>query len=354
MCYARRPSTNVCPGNRVRYTPDTIEVAQGSRVRLTIRSLDVNHGFAIAAFGVDSEIPAGGESVVVEFLADRSGVFPFTYSVFCGLGHGNMAGTLTVQPREGGLSEASGGATEPVDYTLVSLPTTLEVPRHRTAFRVAHRFARSLGEGSFGSLAEDLFGLDSSALVGLEFRFSPIRRGQIGIYRTSNRTIELFGQYSVIREQSHGLGVDLRLGIEGTNNFRDDRSPIVGAVISRSIGSRLSVYAQPMWVGNTKNAGLLHPTLAGLQSSDDHTVMVGLGGRLRVRPTVYLVAEVAPRIAGLHNANPHASFAIEKRVGGHGFQLNVSNGLGSTIGQIAQGGSEDGWFLGFNITRRFF
>ena len=33
----------------------------------------------------------------------------------------------------------------------------------QSAFRVTHRFTRPLGQGDFGNLAEDLFGLDSGA-----------------------------------------------------------------------------------------------------------------------------------------------------------------------------------------------
>jgi hypothetical protein len=50
-----------------------------------------------------------------------------------------------------------------------------------------------------------------------------------------------------------------------------------------------------------------------------------------------------------------ASCAIEKRAGGHDFQLNFSNGFGTTMGQLARGGtSSDDWYLGFNISRKFF
>ena len=47
--------------------------------------------------------------------------------------------------------------------------------------------------------------------------------------------------------------------------------------------------------------------------------------------------------------------AIEKRVGGHSFQVNFSNGFQITPGQVTRGGtSNDDWYLGFNITRKFF
>src|SRR2546426_3166701 len=49
------------------------------------------------------------------------------------------------------------------DFTLITLPTTLRLPRFKSAFRVTHRFTRPLGSGDFGDLAADLFGLDSGA-----------------------------------------------------------------------------------------------------------------------------------------------------------------------------------------------
>ena len=54
------------------------------------------------------------------------------------------------------------------DFTVVALPTTLRLPRFKSAFRVTHRFGRPLGDGDFGDLAGDLFGLDSGAQIGLD------------------------------------------------------------------------------------------------------------------------------------------------------------------------------------------
>jgi hypothetical protein len=83
--------------------------------------------------------------------------------------------------------------------------------------------------------------------------------------------------------------------------------------------------------------------------------MVGLGTRIRVRPTVYVVGEWTPRVSGYTPGAHQGSFAIEKRVGGHSFQLNFSDGFGTTMGQIARGGTgSSDWYLGFNISRKFF
>ena len=51
----------------------------------------------------------------------------------------------------------------------------------------------------------------------------------------------------------------------------------------------------------------------------------------------------------------YGSVAIEMRAGGHSFQINFSDGFGTTMAQIARGGFDsDDWYLGFNISRKFF
>ena len=240
------------------------------------------------------------------------------------------------------------------DFSIVNLPTTLRLPRFKSAFRVTHRFGRPLGAGDFGSLVEDLFGLDSGAQIGLEYRFGLARGWQLGIHRTSNKTIELFTQYNVLQQNdSRPLGLNVVASFEGTNNFKDSdfaesvRSPAIGVVVSRELGRNGALYFEPIWVGNTN-------PLPDDLAADDDTFLLGLGARIRIRPTVYLVGEVIPRI-GFDPGVSHGTFGIEKRAGGHSFQLNFSNGFGTTLGQLARGGTDnEDWYLGFNISRKFF
>jgi hypothetical protein len=234
------------------------------------------------------------------------------------------------------------------DFTIVNLPTTLRVPRFKSAFRVTHRFGRPLGAGDFGEAAENLFGLDSGAIIGLEYRFGLMRGLQVGILRTSDRTIDVFSQYNVMQQgEARPLGIGVVASIEGTNNFRDSYTPSLGVVVSRELWGHGALYVEPMWVNNSNPAST---ELGG----DNDTFLVGLGARLRVRPTVYLVGELIPRTGyapGVH----HATFGIEKRAGGHVFQFNFSDGLANTPGQLARGGtSYDDWYIGFNISRKFF
>jgi len=235
------------------------------------------------------------------------------------------------------------------DFTLVALPTTLRLARHKSAFRVTHRFTRPLGAGDFGDLVGDLFGLDSGARIGLEYRYGIVRGTQVGIHRTSDRTIEFFGQHEVLAQSaSFPLTIDALATIDGTNNFRDSYSPGLGAVISRTVGEHAAFYLHPMWVNNSN-------TLPSELVDDNSTILIGVGTRLRVRPTVYLTVEGTPRVGGYDPGSHQIGVGLEKRSGGHMFQLTFGNGFGTTIGQIARGTSNrDDWYLGFSISRKFY
>lgn len=234
------------------------------------------------------------------------------------------------------------------DFNLAALPTNLRLPKGKFAFRVTHRFARPLGEGDFGSLLEDFLGFDSGAQIGLELRYGLFRGAQAGINRTSDRTIQFFGQYDVKSQQSFPVGVGLWGSIDGTNNFRDSYSPALGVILSRELGEFGALYAEPMWVNNT------NPEPSEIVD-DNSTLMLGLGTRLRVRPTVYVTAEVSPRLTGYAPGDALLSVGIEKRAGGHAFSINFSNGFGTTMAQVARGGTSfDDWYIGFNIARKFY
>jgi hypothetical protein len=232
------------------------------------------------------------------------------------------------------------------DFTLAALPTTLRVPKGKSAFRVTHRFTRSLGQGDFGDLLSDFFGFDNGAQIGLEFRYGLLPGTQVGIHRTSNRTIQIFGQHNLLNERAgRRFGLDGLVTIEGDDNLSERHRSAIGAILSKSLQRAGTVYVEPIFVVNA------NPFDVG----DEHTVMIGIGTRLRVTRATYIVAEVTPRLAGYDPGEHQVSVAFEGRAGGHAFQINVSNGFGTTLGQLAAGGvSYDDWYIGFNISRKFF
>lgn len=244
------------------------------------------------------------------------------------------------------------------DFTLLTLPTTLRLPAHKMAFRLTHRFTRPLSDGDFGDLVADFFGFDSSAQVGMELRFGLFSGTQLGIYRVSDRTIQFFLQQHLLRQgDSSPLGLAVQGSIEGLDNFSEDYSPRVAVTASRKLGQHAAVYLVPAWVGNT-NLGTEQPHV------DENTLLLGIGARVGFGGSgVYLVGEYSPRLAGYKGtgvdgteAGSLISFALEKQLGGHSFQLNFSNAIGTTGAQVARGQdrSVDDWFIGFNLSRKFY
>lgn len=95
------------------FDPSEIRVKEGTPVQLRIRALDRSHGFSIELYpeGAKREGAPGlrftqpeekwtiekGETQVIEFVAERPGIYPFKCAVFCGFGHRGMKGRLVVE-----------------------------------------------------------------------------------------------------------------------------------------------------------------------------------------------------------------------------------------------------------------
>jgi len=232
------------------------------------------------------------------------------------------------------------------DVVVVNLPTGMPMPRFKGNFRLTHRFAGNLRRGGFGNQLGNLFGLDQGAIIGFEYRVALIRHVQAAFYRSSfNKTIQLHGAYEALRQRRAGpVSVSALVSIEGANNFRDNYAPAVGLVVSRTVGTRGAAYFTPIWADNT----------AASLNVDRSTTFVGIGGRVRVRGSVYLAAEVAPRVAGYTPDRAAYGISIEKRAGGHMFSLTFTNSFGTTFAQVARGGAANTLYLGFNLGRKFF
>jgi hypothetical protein len=193
------------------------------------------------------------------------------------------------------------------DFRVLNLPSTLRLPFRGSSFQLTHRFNGNLRRGSFSANASNLFGLDQGAAVGFEYRFGIAPHLQAAVYRTAiDKTFQFHAKYDAVR-QSRAVPASLSavVSVEGADNFQERFSPSLGLVASRTAGDRLAVYATPVWVHNT----------AALLNVDRDTVFVGIGGRLRVSSTVYVVGEVVPRVAGYSPDKPAYGFAIEKRAG---------------------------------------
>jgi len=248
------------------------------------------------------------------------------------------------------------------EFAVVNLPTTLRLPKWGSSFRLTHRFLDNLRLEGFTDHLDNLFGLDNGAVIALEYRIAPLEHVQFVFFRNNvDKTIQLSGRFDVIRQGGRiPVSASPIVSLEGTRNLRgghsDDsdehahgdsggqRSPSVGAVFSRTFGNNLALYATPMWVHHTNPAGTSH----------QNTAFIGLAGRARIRSKVYIVGEVSPRVSGYAPGDVEYAFGIERRAGGHMFQLTFTNATAGTFGQLARGGFPNTLYLGFNLTRKFF
>lgn len=77
------------------FEPNQIIVNQGDKVKLSLTTEDVEHGFAISEYGINEKVKQG-ETTIIEFTADKSGEFEIRCSIVCGSGHSSMKGKLIV------------------------------------------------------------------------------------------------------------------------------------------------------------------------------------------------------------------------------------------------------------------
>ena len=251
------------------------------------------------------------------------------------------------------------------DFVVVNLPTTLRLPRFRSNFRLTHRFAGNLRNGTFSQQAGNLFGIDQGAIIGFEYRFAVATHAQAAFYRSGfDKTIQLYGKYDALRQQgSLPVSMSALVSIEGTNNFQDKYAPAVGVAISRHVGTRLAGYVTPMWVDNTAASldpiahdhdGGAHTETSEATHVRRDTGYVGFGGRVRFGDSAYVAAEIAVRVHGYAPDQHGYGVSVEKRVGAHMFSLTFTNTFATTWGQLARGGAANSLFLGFNLGRKFF
>jgi hypothetical protein len=298
--------------------------------------------------------------VAVTRIAYRLTLMLCALTFICAPAHAQVAGdatdppAATVPPPAAAVSQTAADDDDDAvlrplepDFTLINLPTTLPLPLHKGNFRLTHRFNGDLRRGDFGDQASSLFGIDEGATIGFEYRVAVVKHVEAAAYRTNfDRTIQFYGKYDAFHQHAAmPLGFSALVSIEGTNNFRQQYAPAIGASISRDVANIVAVYAVPMWV---------HNTAAGTGVTRD-TGMVGLGANLRLRPTLFLTGEVTPRVAGYVIGDAEYGFGISKRVGGHVFDLTFTNTTqGTTFAQLARGGFPGSLFFGFNIARKFF
>jgi hypothetical protein len=243
------------------------------------------------------------------------------------------------------------------DFTVINLPTTLPLPLGAAGnFHLSHRFVGvNWRTDDLSTIASNLFGFDGPAVIQLEYRIAVMKHLEAVVARTNfGRTIQFSAKYDALHEgASHPFGLSGIASVEGENNFQAHNTsgadigytPAFGASVSRTLGKWAAVYVDPIFVHNTEDTGA---------PEHRNTFYVGLGARLRVMSTTYIVAEVTPRLAGYASGDAEFAFSVEKRVGAHVFSIVMANTQATTYGQLARGANPETLYIGFNLARKFY
>lgn len=87
---------------RSSFEPNKVEVQQGDKVTIYLTNIeqttDELHGFGLSEHNINVVVDPG-ETKTIEFVADRTGVFPFYCTNFCSALHQEMQGYLLVKPK---------------------------------------------------------------------------------------------------------------------------------------------------------------------------------------------------------------------------------------------------------------
>lgn len=261
-------------------------------------------------------------------------------------------------------SEQKGSAFPFNGWRLHNLPTTRSLSQGSFLFLISHRFNPTINQGY-----DALYGLDGSSIIKLSFGHA-ITDDLLVMLGRSNASddVELGTHYQIAQqwgERGWPLGVSAHGTVnwiseappEGKDRLRNETLKVTGQLsLARKFGDRVGVLFVP--------GILFNPTVSG--EDEDPLVTLGLGGRARVHDNVSLIAEWVPIVSGFTrsrtfgNENRFDSWGggIEIAVGGHVFQVTISNSVGVATDQYLRGGDQDiqdffeGDFrLGFNIYR---
>lgn len=250
----------------------------------------------------------------------------------------------------------------PVGDQLLTLPSPHMASLGTWEIRFSHRFNQSLANGSAADQLHSLFGLDTNADVTFGLSYVWRRDLQLSLARSNtNDTLEAAAKYVVLQQApAVPLSLSLRGGVDWRTerDMEDRESFFVQGIVSRRIGGKTELFALPTFVTNGGRAVTGNTSGALFQ----HAFNVPVGVTYFMRPPLALVAEIIPPNGDLPdetNGELGWSIGIKRAIGGHWFELLLTNSQGVTVDQYTtttfQGAGLDAGDvkLGFNIERRF-
>lgn len=235
---------------------------------------------------------------------------------------------------------------------LINLPTPAMPGQKTLEVHFSHRFTTSIRDAG----RERLWGLDSAAIPVFWFAYGITDWLQVQGGRSSiNATWDYGAKIELLSEQRVSVPIAASVVVAGAFLDRDEALNTKRFTLEAPVGwrvhDRVSLLAVPVFATNTDDMAL--------PESDGYSVAFGLGGSYRITPGQSVDVEWITNVGGF--ARPDAVDLWQVfwgiKVGGHVFQIGVTNSFLSTPDQMAPGHRETGEKsevrLGFNLVRTF-
>lgn len=250
----------------------------------------------------------------------------------------------------------------PTGDWFLSLPSATMPARGIWEVKFTHRFNQSLDQGGITDQIHSLFGLDTNADVVFGLSYALRRDLQLSLVRSNtNDTLEGAAKFVVLQQaEKVPLSISLRGGADWrTEKDLGDRTSLFAqAIITRQFGRKAEIFAIPTIA--TKAGRAISGNSSGALFKNAFNIPVGIV--VMLKPALSIVAEITPPNRDLPDSM-HAdlgwALGIKRQIGGHWFEILVTNSQASTADQYVtstfQGTALDSGdlHLGFNIERRF-
>lgn len=277
---------------------------------------------------------------------------------------------------------------EPYDYRIVNVPTAKNVPKGSFNLVFTHRFSQQLRP--FGSSARALFGLDSFAVASFGLSYGITDKLYVSAYRSPVcrkgfcRAIEVGVGYNWLAQSKQSkVGFTTYASIEGSDNFTEEYTYNLQAMLSGRIGKRVYLFFSPAVHINANGQRRFDPrpndyfpaaTVANNFRLPKHGASFGFGASVLITPNVVALFDFTPRtgfkmgqirtilgpnfaVTGFTNeSHPSIGFGIQRNIGQHSFALTLSNTQTTTTSRYNSSNltlSPSKLILGFNLSRRF-
>ncbi|HUP65517.1 MAG TPA: DUF5777 family beta-barrel protein [Thermoanaerobaculia bacterium] len=236
--------------------------------------------------------------------------------------------------------------------TLLNLPSPRTLTARQWEIRFAHRFSQPINDGDVHSL----WGLDSSADIGIGLTWGATDRLQLFVYRTDVLDDYELGAKLLIFEEAPA--VPFSLAVRGGADIRTDptvdnrTSAFVQGIVSKRFGD-FELFVIPSVITNAPIDG---------DRRFDWVANVPIGIAWVFQPEWSLILELIPENRDLpEDLNSSIAWAagIKRAVGGHFFEIILTNSRATHVDQyltstLLGSGLEGGdVHLGFNLERRF-